>query len=97
MSFSCPAKTALTDTELSQTFGNGVTQGLLPSAPNAASDRDGSGMLNKNAVQSIIASLKGSGVIPPASSGNAEVFVRKQEKAHVRSFDSNRARYFNLH
>ena len=64
MSFSCPAKTALTDTELSQTFGNGVTQGLLPSAPNAASDRDGSGMLNKNAVQSIIASLKGSGVIP---------------------------------
>ena len=78
MSFSCPAKTALTDTELSQTFGNGVTQGLLPSAPNPASDRDGSGMLNKNAVQSIIASLKGSGVVPPASSGNAEVFVKKQ-------------------
>lgn len=78
MSFSCPAKTALTDTELSQTFGNGVTQGLLPSSPNGASDRDGSGILNGNAVQSLISSLKGSGVIPTASTGNAELFVSKQ-------------------
>jgi len=78
MSFSCPAKTALTDNELSQTFGNGITQGLLPSSPNSASDRDGSGILNVNAVQSIISSLKGSGVIPNASTVNAELFITKQ-------------------
>jgi len=80
MSFSCPAKTALTDTELSQTFGNGVTQGLLPSSPNGPSDRDENGMLNKNAVQSIIASLKASGVIPAATSGNSELIVKKQSE-----------------
>jgi hypothetical protein len=80
MSFSCPAKTALTDTELSQTFGNGVTQGLLPSSPNGASDRDENGMLNKNAVQSIIASLKASGVIPAATSSNSELIVKKQSE-----------------
>lgn len=78
MSFSCQTKTALTDTELSQAFGNGIIQGLLPLSQNSASDRDGSGILNKNAVQSIIASLKNSGVIPTASSGNAELFVKKQ-------------------
>ena len=78
MSFSCPAKTALTDTELSQTFGNGVVQGLLPSSPNGSSDRDGSGILNKNAVQSIISSLKGAGVIPTATTSNPDVFMKKQ-------------------
>ena len=77
MSFSCQTKTALTDAELSQTFGNGVIQGLLPLSQNGASDRDGGGMLNKNAVQSIIASLKGSGVIP-STAINAELFVKKQ-------------------
>jgi hypothetical protein len=77
MSFSCPNKTALTDTDLNATFGNGTVQGLLPSSPNGASDRDGSGILNKNAVQAIIASLKGSGVIPTPG-GNPEVYVKKQ-------------------
>lgn len=78
MSFSCPAKTALTDTELSQTFGNGIIHGLLPSSPNSASDRDESGILNKTTVQSIISSLKGSGIIPNSTMGNAELFVSKQ-------------------
>jgi hypothetical protein len=79
MSVSCPVKTALTDAELNQTFGNGVTQGLLPSAPNGASDRDGNGVLNKSTVQGLIGSLKGSGVVPVATAANAENFVFKQK------------------
>jgi small-conductance mechanosensitive channel len=75
---SCPAKTALTDNELNETFGNGVIQGLLPSNPNGASDRDGNGMLTKNAVQSIISSLKGAGIIPNPTSSNAEMLLKKQ-------------------
>ena len=75
---SCPAKTALTDNELNDTFGNGVVQGLLPGNPNGASDRDGNGMLNKNAVQSIISSLKGAGIIPNPASSNAELLLKKQ-------------------
>jgi hypothetical protein len=74
----CPAKTALTDNELNETFGNGIVQGLLPSNPNGASDRDGDGMLNKNAVQSIISSLKGSGIIPNVTSSNADMLLKKQ-------------------
>lgn len=75
---SCPAKTSLTDSELTQTFGNGVTQGLLPSSPNGASDRDGNGILNKNAVQAIISSLKGAGVIPTPVNANPEEYIKKQ-------------------
>jgi flagellar motility protein MotE (MotC chaperone) len=77
MSFSCPNKTALTDTDLNATFGNGIVQGLLPSSPNGASDRDGSGMLNKNAVQAIVSSLKGSGVIP-SPAAKPELYTKKQ-------------------
>ncbi len=76
---SCPAKTALTDNELNDTFGNGVVQGLLPLNPNGASDRDGNGMLNKNAVQSIISSLKGAGVIPNTSM-KADLLLKKQSE-----------------
>jgi hypothetical protein len=76
----CPAKTAITDSELNQTFGNGTIQGVLPSSPNGASDRDGDGRLNKNAVDGIISSLKGSGVIPAPVSGKAELFLKKQQE-----------------
>jgi hypothetical protein len=78
MAMTCPAKTALTDSELTQTFGNGIIQGVLPSSPNGASDRDGNGILNKNVVQAIISSLKGSGVIPTATNSNPDVFIKKQ-------------------
>lgn len=77
MSFSCPNKTALTDTDLNATFGNGTVAGLLPSSPNGASDRDGSGMLNKNTVQAIVSSLKGSGVIPTPGT-KPELYTKKQ-------------------
>lgn len=59
MPFTCPQQTSITDSELQQTF-----PGLLPATPNGDSDRDSTGLLTPNAVQAIIASLKGSGVIP---------------------------------
>jgi len=62
MSFTCPKQTSITDSELQQTF-----PGLLPATPNGDSDRDSTGLLTPNAVQAIIASLKGSGVIPTPS------------------------------
>jgi hypothetical protein len=76
---SCPANTALTDSELSQTFGNGKVQGLLPSSPNGASDRDDKGMLKKTVVTSIVGSLKGSGVIPSSTTDN-DIFTKKQQE-----------------
>lgn len=59
MTFTCPKQTSITDSELQQTF-----PGLLPATPNGDSDRDSTGLLTPNAVQAIITSLKGSGVIP---------------------------------
>jgi hypothetical protein len=59
MTFTCPKQTSITDSELQQTF-----PGLLPATPNGDSDRDSAGLLVPNAIQAIIASLKGSGVIP---------------------------------
>lgn len=73
----CPTKSALTDSELNQTFSNGAISGILPSSPPGSSDRDGTGMLNKNTVQNIITSLKNSGVIPTATS-NIELYNKKQ-------------------
>lgn len=73
---SCPSKTAITDSELGQTFGNGTVHGLLPSSPNGASDRESNGMLKKSVVQQIITSLKGSGVIP--APGKDDTFSKKQ-------------------
>ncbi len=72
-------KTAITDSELNQTFMNGVKPGILPSSPPDSSDRDGNGMLNKNTIQSIITSLKGSGVIP-ATTATPEVAITKQKE-----------------
>lgn len=62
MTFTCPKQTSITDSELQQTF-----PGLLPATPNGDSDRDSTGLLTPNAVQAIIASLKGSGVIPTST------------------------------
>ncbi len=76
----CPTKTAITDTELTQTFTNGVKPGLLPSSPPGASDRDGNGMLNTSTVQASISSLKGSGIIPSPKSASPEMFVMKQQE-----------------
>lgn len=80
MSFSCPTKTALTDTELNQTYGNGIHQGLLPDTPNGSADRDGSGMLTTTVVQSIVTNLKGKGIVPTATATNAEAYVKNQSQ-----------------
>lgn len=78
MSMSCPANTALTDNELNQTYGNGVTQGVLPSSPNGASDRDGNGLLSQNTVQAIVTALVKAGIVPEVSPNNYELYQKKQ-------------------
>jgi len=75
---SCPAQTALTDSELNQTFGNGKISGLLPATPNGASDRDGNGMLTEKVVLDLIANLKSKGILPQPTASNSEAYVKKQ-------------------
>jgi hypothetical protein len=78
---SCPSKTAITASELNQTFSAGNKPGLLPSSPPSSSDRDGNGMLKDTTVKALIGSLKGSGVIPTASAkGNPEEYMTKQKE-----------------
>lgn len=78
MSIVCPVKTALTDSELDQIFGDGIKNGLLPSSPNGTSDRESNGMLTAKAVSYIIANLKSVGVIPKPTPTNADTFMKKQ-------------------
>ena len=75
---SCPANTAITDSELNQTYGNGTQPGLLPATPNGASDRETNGMLTGTAVQRIIGNLKSTGIIPTATSTNSEAYLKNQ-------------------
>lgn len=78
---SCPAKTAITDSELNQTYSNKDKPGILPSSSPSSSDRDGNGMLKDTAIKALIGSLKGSGIIPTATpKGNPEEFMRKQQE-----------------
>jgi hypothetical protein len=78
---SCPAKTAITDSELNQTYTNKDKPGILPSSPPPSSDRDGNGMLKDTSVKALVGSLKNSGVIPTATpKGNPEEFMRKQQE-----------------
>jgi hypothetical protein len=80
MSFSCPAKTALTDSEINQIYSNGSMPGLLPSTPVPSSERDSNGILSKNSVNAIVTSLKGSGIIPTPSPKNSDLFMSKQKE-----------------
>lgn len=76
----CPTKTAITDSELSQIFTNGVKSGILPGTMPGTSDRDSNGMLTQNTIQAIIYSLKGSGIIPSPKTSNPEIFAIKQKE-----------------
>ena len=76
---SCPAQTISTDTELSATYGDGINTGVLPAAPNGASDRDDKGKLLQNTISTIITSLKNRGLIPSPASFTSEVFIQKQQ------------------
>jgi hypothetical protein len=76
---SCPAKTAITASELNQTYSNNDKPGILPSSPPGSPDRDGNNMLKDTTLKALVSSLKGSGIIPTAKvSGNAELFMKKQ-------------------
>lgn len=78
---SCPAKTAITDSELNQIYTNKDKPGILPSSSPSSSDRDGSGMLSSTTLKAMISSLKGSGVIPTVTGkGNPEEYMRKQSE-----------------
>ncbi len=77
---SCPSKTAITDSELNDRYTTNVKPGLLPSTAPGVSDRDGNGILNKTAVQTIIGSLKNSGVLPVPNPQNTEVYMKKVDE-----------------
>lgn len=76
----CTTNTALTDSELNQTFGNGVVQGLLPSTANPSSDRDGNGMLSSTTLNRILSNLKSTGIVPVATTTNSDAFFQKQSQ-----------------
>ena len=80
MSLTCPTKSALTDAELTQHFGNSHIHGLLPSTPNPASERDANGILSANTVKALVGSLKTSGVIPTPNPKKPDEFVKKQSE-----------------
>jgi len=66
-----------TDEELNKIYSNG----LLPSSPPGASDRDTNGILKPSTVDMIIRAQKRSGVIPVlTNSDDYETFVEKQKK-----------------
>lgn len=78
---SCPAKTAITDSELTQIYSNRDKPGILPSSAPSASDRDASGMLKDTTLKSLVGSLKSSGIIPTATvKTNPEDFRMKQQE-----------------
>jgi hypothetical protein len=65
-----------TDEELNKIYSNG----LLPSSPPGASDRDANGILKSTTVDMIVKSLKRSGTIPVlTNSDDYETFVKKQD------------------
>lgn len=80
---SCPNLTSIqntiTDAELNQVYSTGNIPGLLPSSLPGLSDRDSNKVLNKNAINNIIKSLKSSGVIPTRSH-DSESFMKKQDE-----------------
>lgn len=67
---------ASTTTELNQPYPNGI----LPSSPPAASDRESTGILKQSVIQTIVNNLKTRGIIPTLQgSGSYESFVSRQE------------------
>jgi hypothetical protein len=75
----CPAQTISTDTELSASYGGGVKVGVLPAAPNGASERDDKGKLLKSTLSTIITNMRSRGIIPSPSGTTPDIFIKKQQ------------------
>lgn len=75
MSIVCSDQSSLTDDDLLLNYSLQSTSGILPSTTPTAADRNPTnGMLTNAAIQTIIASLKRSKVIPPSAVSNAEQY-----------------------
>ena len=75
----CPT-TTLTDTELRETYSNGTVPGILPSTSYGQVNRNTNGILNKSTVNSIIESLKQSGIIPNTANYKSEIVIQKHDE-----------------
>jgi hypothetical protein len=64
MSFCGAEATALTDTDLTATFGTLQSPGILPAESFTASSRDGNGLLKQDILSNYVLSLRTSGKIP---------------------------------
>jgi len=74
---SCPSKTSITDTELSQIYSSNQMPGILPSSAFSASDRDINGMLKDTTLRTIISSLKNAGIVPTPNLNNTDTYLSK--------------------
>lgn len=75
MALVCPAQTSLLDSDLLATY-SGDTPGILPATSSA--DRDGKGLMTSDTMKSMIESLKRSGIVPVASTDQADIYMQKQ-------------------
>jgi hypothetical protein len=73
----CASQTSFTQSELNAPYS--ASPALLPSTANGSSDREATGLLKDTVVSSIVASHKGSGVIPTPTPSNPEQYLAKQQ------------------
>jgi hypothetical protein len=76
MALVCPAQTSLLDSDLLATYSSDKP-GILPAT--ASSDRDGKGLMTSDAMKTAIDSLKRSGIVPVASTDQADIYMEKQK------------------
>lgn len=77
---SCPSKTSITDTELSQIYSSIKMPGLLPGSTLSASDRDVNNMIKDTSLKTIITSLKSSGIIPTPNPVKTDIYLKKVDE-----------------
>jgi hypothetical protein len=81
MALTCPESGSLVDSELNQLYGDGKALSLLPATQIPASDRESSGALTAQAIQTLVANLKNTGVVPTTNGkteASADAFQKKQ-------------------
>ena len=97
MAWTCPESGSLVDSELNQLYGDGKAMSLIPATQIPASDRDANGALTTKAVDTIVAHLKNTGIVPSASgktdaSGDA---FQKRQAALLQSVRSEYCFYYS--